>query len=306
MKRTCPLIFCLLLMLALGTALSPAACAATANAQQGAQLLNDLGLFQGTPSGFSLDRAPTRAEAFTMLIRFLGHEEEALATEFSAEWCDDVEEGDWYAPFVCYAYETGLTEGLGDGIFAPDRPATCRQFSLMMLRALGYDAPYEGALSAGRERGLFTYLVPSEAIFTRGDMALLCCGALQAQAADGQPLIAGLLSREVFTFAQVQAADFTSLSPVLSDGDGSSSLSVTVGGLSLSPGMTDLQVANLLGAPDRVDPSPYDFDWHVYASEPDRLIALGMKGGRLRALYTNAPSAACGPVVLGQVRALLF
>lgn len=37
-----------------------------------ADRLSDLGLFQGTGNGYQLDRAPTRAEAATMLVRLLG------------------------------------------------------------------------------------------------------------------------------------------------------------------------------------------------------------------------------------------
>lgn len=42
-----------------------------------ADRLSDLGLFQGTGDGYELDRAPTRAEAATMLVRLLGAEAEA-------------------------------------------------------------------------------------------------------------------------------------------------------------------------------------------------------------------------------------
>ena len=42
-----------------------------------AQVLNELGLFQGTNNGYELDRAPTRTEAGVMLIRLLGVEKQA-------------------------------------------------------------------------------------------------------------------------------------------------------------------------------------------------------------------------------------
>lgn len=44
-----------------------------------AQELKDVGLFQGTDTGFELDRAPTRAESAVMLVRLLGAEETAKA-----------------------------------------------------------------------------------------------------------------------------------------------------------------------------------------------------------------------------------
>ena len=42
-----------------------------------ADQLKALGLFQGTEQGYELDRAPTRAEAATMLVRLLGKEADA-------------------------------------------------------------------------------------------------------------------------------------------------------------------------------------------------------------------------------------
>ena len=49
-----------------------------------ADALHELGLFQGTESGYELDRAPSRVEAGVMLVRLLGAEEDALAAEARA------------------------------------------------------------------------------------------------------------------------------------------------------------------------------------------------------------------------------
>ena len=48
--------------------------AQAANFESVADQLNTLGVFQGTATGYQLDRAPTRAEAATMLVRLLGKE----------------------------------------------------------------------------------------------------------------------------------------------------------------------------------------------------------------------------------------
>ena len=75
------------LFLALTLALSlaaPAWAATPEEAQDSAQLLYNLGLFQGSGTNedgsprFALERAPTRAEAVTILVRLLGAEEAAL------------------------------------------------------------------------------------------------------------------------------------------------------------------------------------------------------------------------------------
>lgn len=73
----------LILSLTMIASLLPSAFAASDEALEAAQTLYELGLFSGTganPDGspnFDLDRAPTRQEAITMLVRLLGKEEDA-------------------------------------------------------------------------------------------------------------------------------------------------------------------------------------------------------------------------------------
>ena len=80
MKRR---ILCLLLAAAMLLGLSVTALAGEPDAQCAAESLYQLGLFNGTGTyadgspKFELDRAPTRFEAVTMLVRLLGKEDEA-------------------------------------------------------------------------------------------------------------------------------------------------------------------------------------------------------------------------------------
>ena len=89
--------------------------AAKSEAQEAAQTLHDLGLFKGTGTDvsgnpiFDLNRAPTRAEAVTMLVRLLGKEDEALAGDWNTPFTDVA---DWAKPYVGYAYANGLTAGV--------------------------------------------------------------------------------------------------------------------------------------------------------------------------------------------------
>ena len=53
--------------------------AGAADFTSNADVLNSLGLFQGSEAGYDLDRAPDRAESATMLVRLLGKEAEAKA-----------------------------------------------------------------------------------------------------------------------------------------------------------------------------------------------------------------------------------
>ena len=109
-KLLCPL-FALLIVLSLSTA----AFAADYSAEESANALYELGLFQGTGETangkpiYSLDAAPTRAQAVTMLVRLLGKEAEAKAGTWTVPFSDLA---DWARPYVGYAYANGLTNGL--------------------------------------------------------------------------------------------------------------------------------------------------------------------------------------------------
>ncbi|MBO5973150.1 MAG: S-layer homology domain-containing protein, partial [Clostridia bacterium] len=144
--------------------------------------LSRLGLMQGTGGGFDLLRAPTRAEALTMLIRLLGCEEEALLTYLPHPF-EDVPR--WASPYVGYAYYHGITRGVSENRFDPNSPVTAAEYLTFVLRALGYesgeggdfvwDDPYALAYAAGiMPAGVNTRE------FLRADMAVVSYAALSA------------------------------------------------------------------------------------------------------------------------------
>lgn len=104
-----------------------------------AEKLHAMGLFQGTGSGFALDRAPTRAEAIVMLVRLLGKEEEAEATLSNVQQHPFEDVPNWANPHVTYAYNHGLTTGMSATRFGSAENATMAQYNTFLLRALGYD-----------------------------------------------------------------------------------------------------------------------------------------------------------------------
>ena len=117
MKRR---ILCLLLAAAMLLGLSVTALADEPDAQCAAESLYQLGLFNGTGTyadgspKFELDRAPTRFEAVTMLVRLLGKEDEAKNGAWTTPFTD-LEP--WAAPYVGYAYANQLTNGTGSDRF---------------------------------------------------------------------------------------------------------------------------------------------------------------------------------------------
>ena len=171
-----------------------------------AQELKELGLFLGvSDTDFALDRAPSRMEAVVMLIRILGREDEALSGTWKHPFTDVPA---WAAPYVGYAYETGLTRGISDTEFGTGN-ASAVMYLTFVLRALGYsdtaasdftwDNPY--ALSASV--GILDERVNLED-FRRADVVLISYAALRSflkgtvQTLAEKLISAGAFSRYLF------------------------------------------------------------------------------------------------------------
>jgi len=144
-----------------------------------ADTLYSLGLFKGTDNGYQLDRAPTRAEASVMLVRFLGQEQSALSnTAYSAPY-NDVP--NWAKPYVQYLYDNKLTKGVNDTLFGSQSSCSAQMYLTFILRSLGYvdgiDFNYSEAIDFSLDIGLTDdYILQGE--FTRGSMTAISLLAL--------------------------------------------------------------------------------------------------------------------------------
>jgi len=162
-----------------------------------AETLKDLGLFQGTQSGFDLDRAPSRAEAAAMLVRLLGQEDAAKKLTYSAPYTDVP---DWAKPYVQYLYANGLTKGQNATAFGSSGSCTAQQYATFLLRALGYsdaaggDFTYANALAFAREKGVVDAVNCDEKNFLRDHVAAMSYTALATAPKSGE---ADLLSKLV-------------------------------------------------------------------------------------------------------------
>ena len=177
MKR----ILSLILSLALAFSLMPSAFAASNEAVQAAEALHSLGLFNGTGTDangnpiYDLDRAPTRQEAITMLVRLLGKEDAAKQGTWKPPFTDV---DSWAAPYVGYAYSNGLTSGTSATTFSGNNTVTTSQYLSFVLRALGYtsgtdfqwDKAWELSDKIGLTKGNYNATTKS---FTRGDVAVI-------------------------------------------------------------------------------------------------------------------------------------
>ena len=175
-----------------------------------ADSLHALGLFNGTGTGpdgrptYELERTGTRAEALVMLVRFLGKETQAQSGSFTHPFTDVP---DWAAPYVGYAYENGLTNGISATEFGPSAICTAQMYLTFMLRALGYpvDDPsvYENAAELARQHGIFSTEQDSyelcEKTFWRADMAVASYRLLEIPRLDGKKMADKLIDDGAFT-----------------------------------------------------------------------------------------------------------
>ena len=63
---------------------------------------------------------------------------------------------------------------------------------------------------------------------------------------------------------------------------------VTVGGTEITVGSNISSVIDVLGMPNRIDESDYDFDWYIYNGDYGHLVMIGVDGDRICAFFTNA------------------
>ena len=152
-------------------------------------LLYNLGLFKGTGTTadgspqFDLDRAPTRAEAVTILVRLLGAEEAALKKTIATPFTDVPA---WAKPYVGYAYSKGYTNGVDAKHFGPNNTVSAAQFLTFLLRALGYkdgtdftwDSPWTLTDRLGISNGAYNAKTKT---FLRADAAALSASTLYAK-----------------------------------------------------------------------------------------------------------------------------
>ncbi|OMF36187.1 Ig-like domain-containing protein [Paenibacillus peoriae] len=85
------------------------------------------------PDIFEPNRAVTRAEFVSMLVRGLGMQEKPLTKSFT-----DMKENAWYAGSVGAAVEAGLIRGYGDQSFGPERLITREEIVVITEKAVHY------------------------------------------------------------------------------------------------------------------------------------------------------------------------
>jgi hypothetical protein len=183
-----------------------------------ANALHDLGLFKGTDTGvdgnpiYDLDKPLTRMQALILTIRLLGLEKKALAYSGANPFSDISGDDSHYAAF---AFASGITNGIGGGLFDPNSEITCQQFTAFLLRVLGFsekngDFDYEETLNKALSVMLYSQgdlNDLSSGVFLRGDAVAAMIHALLTSVKDSDSidLLDTLVESGVITQAQADA-----------------------------------------------------------------------------------------------------
>ena len=183
---------------------APTASAARPTAGGAADALYALGLVGGYGKNadgsvnFALGDKLTRAQAFVLVVRFVGAEKDATLSVQSHPFTDVPA---WANPYISYVYANGITKGVSETRFDPDTEVSEAAFLTIMLRVLGYndgagdfkwDDPYTLAQSVG--------IVDAKAdTFNRGGAFVICYRALTATVKSGNSIAEQLIAKGVFT-----------------------------------------------------------------------------------------------------------
>ena len=93
--------------------------------------LAEMKLVNGTGTNrFEPEATMTRAMFVTVIGRASGIEPE----DYSVSDFSDVDIGEWYGPYVAWAAESGIVNGVGGNLFAPDDPITREQMAVIIMR----------------------------------------------------------------------------------------------------------------------------------------------------------------------------
>ena len=183
---------------------APTASAARPTAGGAADALYALGLVGGYGKNadgsvnFALGDKLTRAQAFVLVVRFVGAEKDATLSVQSHPFTDVPA---WANPYIGYVYANGITKGVSETKFDPDTEVSEAAFLTIMLRVLGYndgagdfrwDDPYTLAQSVG--------IADAKAdTFNRGSAFVICYRALTATVKSGNSIAEQLIAKGVFT-----------------------------------------------------------------------------------------------------------
>lgn len=134
MKRLLSLILAIVLLLGI-----PMQAAAVSPYTMEGEFLKDLGVLKGGTDGdLMLESNLTREQMVVLISRLYGKESEAEVFMSSNTFTDLKPENKYYIPFILWAKDQGLIQGMTTTTFGIGQTVTTQQFQTVLLRSLGY------------------------------------------------------------------------------------------------------------------------------------------------------------------------
>lgn len=98
------------------------------------------GVLNGYGDGtFQPDRTISRAELMKVLVA--GQGIEPSSGDYTANCFSDVDSGDWWEPYVCYAKDQEWVNGYSDGTFKPKDPVSRAEAAKMVVNGMAFQDP---------------------------------------------------------------------------------------------------------------------------------------------------------------------
>jgi len=143
--------------------------------------LKEIGILKGDLNGnLLLDEPIKRQDAIVLLSRLFQEEEQAKNYSKKTSFSDIKDP--YYEPFISWAENKGLTEGIGNNLFGYDLLLTKQQFLTFMLRVLGnelYGEQYNQVPEKAIEQKIINSISNMTAIATRQDVADITVSTLK-------------------------------------------------------------------------------------------------------------------------------
>lgn len=197
-KRILSLVLALVMVLGTFGTVFAAETAAVTVEKDAAKFLSEAKILKGDDKGnLNLDLKLERRDMVILLSRLMGEEEVAAkfpVTKDSPSWTD-VRTDAYYVSFLAWAQVNKIFNGNTDKEFAPRSAITAQDYSVVLLRALGYDMDghdaWKTALADAKKLGVLADVVVEDATqITRGQMSVMTLNALAVKVKDSTKTLA--------------------------------------------------------------------------------------------------------------------
>ena len=239
MKKLLALVLALVMTLGLATVGANAAFsdASSINYKEAVEVMNALGVLEGTDGAFNPSGILTREQAAKIITYMIIGKTSGDALTASVAPFADVAADRWSAGSIAYCANLNIIGGVGDNKFDPAGQLTGYAFAKMLLVALGYDPKIEGlvgsdwqintaklALSAGLTADLGSFAL--SAPITREQAAQMAfntetatmvqySNGVNVESGDGTKVTVNATRSEVGTVGETNAFSYTANAPAV-------------------------------------------------------------------------------------------